>query len=113
RASADLYYVRVVASHDPVAAGDSLFYATEGDIAEDDEGLPVREYTYERPGFFSDEALTQRASVTVSVDGDEEHEKVRIERGDVLYAAGDDDAVYRIDVGEKPSRARISLTVTR
>ncbi len=110
---ADFYYVRTEADADPDVAGDWLFFVVEGDIARDDQNQPVRPYDYARPGFFADEALTERVSSFTVVDGDDEHEKVRIAPGDVLFVEGTAGAVYRIDVGEKPSLARISLTVTR
>jgi len=115
RGEADFYYVRI----DPTTSvevendGDWLYFITEDDIAKDDQGAPVRPYSYAYPGFFADAGLTTRISSRTVVDGDSEHEKVRVVPGDVLYSAGPDGSVYRIEVGEKPSRARISLTVTR
>jgi hypothetical protein len=52
-------------------------------------------------------------SVTDAVDGDTEHEKVRLRTGAVVYCADDEGRVYRIDVGAKPSLNRRRLSVTR
>ncbi|HVI01413.1 MAG TPA: hypothetical protein VM869_21995, partial [Enhygromyxa sp.] len=84
----------------------------EDDIPVDDSG-PARPYNYENPGFFADAELTQKLSSTAEVDGDDTHEKIRIEPGDVLYVEDDADRVYRIDVAEKPSVYTIALDVTR
>lgn len=113
KGEADFYYVRTQAGADPSIAGDWLFFLAEGDIPNDDAANPIRPYDYAHPGFYADEALTVRRSAFTSVDGDVEHEKVRIVPGDVLYCEGTGGAVYRLEVGEKPSRARIALTVTR
>ncbi|MBC7173335.1 MAG: acetyltransferase, partial [Polyangiaceae bacterium] len=110
---ADFYYFRTEADADAAIAGDWLFFLVEGDIPRGDDGALVRAYDYARPGFFSDESLTQRVSSLAAVGGDVEHEKVRIAPGDVLFVEGTGGAVYRIDVGAKPSLARVALTVTR
>ena len=52
-------------------------------------------------------------STTGLVDGDTEHEKVRVNDGDRLYVGGKAGEVFRLDVGKKPSLARCHLTVTR
>ena len=73
----------------------------------------VRPYAYSSPGFYAGQDLVTRVSSAALVDADDEHQKVRIAPGDVLYARGRDGAIVRIDVGEKPGRARIALTMTR
>jgi hypothetical protein len=106
RGDADFYYVR---------AGDAdwLFFVTADDLRLDDEGRPVRNYAYDAPGFFSDRGLTMKVSSTEEVAGDRDHEKVRIAPGDVLYVLDDDGQLYEVRVGDKPSRAWVSLEVTR
>jgi hypothetical protein len=103
---ADVYYVRV-------AQEDWLYFVTENDLRLDDEGQPVRDYGYEAPGFFADEGLTMKLSSTETVDGDSEHEKLRVVPGDVVYVGDDDGQRFEIRVDEKPSRAFIKLQVTR
>lgn len=106
RGDADFYYVK---GHE----GDWLYFVTENDLRLDEEGQPVREYGYTMPGFYADAGLTTKLSSTETVDGDAEHEKVRVEPGDVLYVLDDADQLYEIGVGDKPSRSWISLRVTR
>ena len=103
---ADVYYVRT-------GGEDWLYFVTEEDLRLDDEGRPVRDYGYTAPGFFSDEGLTMKLSSTETIDGDSEHEKLRIAPGDVLYVGDDDGERFEIRVGSKPSRAWVSLEVTR
>ena len=113
RGEADFYYVRSESDAALETQGDWLFFIVEEDIRRNDFGALERGYDYARVGFFADANLTEQISSFVEVDGDTEHEKVRVEPGDVLYAGGKAGAVYRIDVGEKPSFARIALTITR
>ncbi len=111
--AADIYYVRGIDKLPTEQQGDWLFFITAGDIAIDDEGDPTRPYDYPAPGFFADAALTKKISDTTLVDGDEAHEKVRVEPGDTLYAADDEGHVFRIAVGEKPSRSHVALEIAR
>lgn len=106
RGDADFYYVRF-------GDEDWLYFVTEEDLRLDDEGHPVREYAYDAPGFFADRGLSMKVSSTDEVDGDVDHEKVRISPGDVLYVLDADDHRFEIRVGAKPSRAWVSLVVTR
>ena len=107
----DFYYYRPRGSTSP--DDDYLYFITAGDIGRDRNGNPTRMYRYRAPGFFRDQALTQRASTTALVDGDVDHEKVRLRTAMVLYCGDDDGRVYRIDVGAKPSLNRRRITVTR
>jgi hypothetical protein len=110
---ADFYYVRRGPEAPASERGDWLFFVAEHDIRLDDEGHPVRSYAYPAPGFFADEALSSKLSDTRAVDGDEVHEKIRIEPGDAFFVQDDEHRIFRIDVGDKPSRAWLSLEVTR
>lgn len=109
---ADFYYWKPKPGGDVQWEGDWLFFITPDDIPVGDEG-PARPYEYENPGFFADQALTQKLSSTAAVDGDVTHEKVRIAPGDTLYVEDDDGKVYRIDVADKPSPNYVALDVTR
>lgn len=113
RGDADFYYVRVGDEVLPEDQGDWLFFVTEEDLRLDDEGAPVREYGYEAPGFFSDRDLSTKASSTAEVDGDVDHEKVRVRPGDVLYVLDDEGQRFELRVGPKPSRSWVSIEVTR
>jgi hypothetical protein len=58
----------------------------------------LADYTYEKPGFFRDEKLTDKASTT-TMDGveDTEHEKLRLDPGETeLYMQDDEGDVYRL-----------------
>ncbi|MCX4245350.1 acetyltransferase [Paraliomyxa miuraensis] len=110
RGDADFYYVRVGAGDDE---GDWLFFVTEEDLRLDEQGSPVRDYGYANPGFYADRELSMKVSSAESVAGDADHEKVRISTGDVLYVLDDDDQLYEVRVGDKPSRSWISIEVTR
>jgi hypothetical protein len=47
------------------------------------------------------------------LDGDTEHHKIRIKPNDVFYVEDDSSAVFEVRVGEKPSVARIVLSIKR
>ncbi len=106
----DFFYYRPRASAAADVQGDWLYFIAASDIPEDAERSAE---AYANPGFFVDEALTEQASTLRNVEGDSVHEKVAVVAGDVLYVEDDDGAVFRIDVGEKPSSHRIVLTLTR
>lgn len=88
---------------------DWLVFVSAADIRLDDDGAPVREYGYAAVGFFANESLTDQ----VSSEGEDGRQAVKVQPGDVLYVGDDDGGAFRIDVGEKPSRARVELDVTR
>ncbi len=111
---ADYYYMRTSARTVlPEQVGDWLFFVTEGDIPMGADGKPKRAYRYSNPGFFADEALTQKVSSKVLLDGDTEHEKVMVGDGDTLYVQDDEGAVYRLKVGVKASLNLRQFTITR
>jgi hypothetical protein len=107
----DFFYVR----DEPLTAegSDWLYFVTEDDLRRDDQGAPVKNYDYTTPGFFADIELTDKRSSTQDVGGDTSHEKVQITPGDILYAADDEGRVFKIEVGNKRSRRRLLLRVTR
>lgn len=111
RGSADFYYYRPDAGskHD----GDWLYFVDESDIPRADDGERRRPYAYPKPGFYGDEGLTQKVSSKVEVDGDVLHEKARLLPGTPMFAGDDAGHVYRLELAGKPSRARVSLHVTR
>ncbi|MDC0747295.1 acetyltransferase [Polyangium mundeleinium] len=108
RGDADFFYVQPEGS-----AEDWLYFVAPEDIRKDTEGNPVRPYAYTRPGFFADPALTQKVSSRVEIDGDQAHEKVRIEPGERLYVEDAEGRVFEIVAEEKPSLHRLALVVTR
>ncbi|WP_106088232.1 hypothetical protein [Enhygromyxa salina] len=71
-----------------------LFWVAPDDLL---EGLP---YAWAAPGFYADAALTTKLSSTsISGVGDTMHEKLRIEPGEtVVYAADDEGDTYKIRV---------------
>lgn len=112
--AADFYYYRASLAAPLEQRGDWLFFVAPDDIKGDTQGDPERPYgAYPDPGFFADEDLTQRLSTKDPLDGDTVHEKVRIATGDVLYAQDADESVFRIEVGPKPDRHIVSLTIER
>jgi hypothetical protein len=110
---ADFYYVRPGPEGPPERQGDWLFFVTPADIPAADAGGPLRPYAYDAPGFYADEALTEKISSKDEIDGDVEHEKIKLDGLSSLYAPGKAGTAYRIDVGPKPSQARRVVTVTR
>ncbi|MCA9538393.1 MAG: COX15/CtaA family protein [Myxococcales bacterium] len=106
--AADFFY-----RHPADGSGDWLFFIAPEDIPNDHDGRPVRPYRYEKPGFFSDPELTMQIATRTAIDGDDTHLKVQVNPGDVLYVVDDMERVYQMKIGEKPSRARLPLTLTR
>ena len=78
-----------------------------------EDGESLRPYAYEKVGFFSDEACTNKVSEQTSVEGDDSHEKIKVEAGDRYFFQDDAGRVYRLDVAEKPSTFKVGLEVTR
>ena len=105
---ADFYYYRPTDK-----PNDWLFYVSSSDMGVDENGAPRRAYGYDDPGFFADEALTERISSFVELDGDTIHEKILILSGDTLFISDNTSAVFRLDIGEKPSDYRIQMEITR
>ena len=101
--AADVMYVRTDGE-------DQLWFVHPQDIPPGDTGAPARPYTYAKPGFYADEALTEQVS---SPFGDTPHERVRVAPGDRLFIEDDDGAVFSLTVSDKPSDARLALTVSR
>lgn len=104
---ADFFYVR---SED---GRDFLYFVAPEDVRLDEDGEPVRDYAYEKPGFYADPDLQEKVSSKIEIDSDAQHEKVAVEPGELLYVGDDEGRVYEIMVAPKPSRARLSLDVTR
>jgi hypothetical protein len=72
---------------------DYLYFTAPGDVP----GLSP--YPYSAPGFFSDAALTQKASSTAAGgSGDSIHEKIAIAPGNTYYVRGADGVRYKIDL---------------
>ncbi len=111
--SADFYYYRPQPTGPADEAGDWLYFIDPLDLPLVLDGQTGREYTYAKPGFYADRALTNKVSSTDLVHGDDLHEKVRIEPGDVLYIEDDQGVLFEIRASEKPSVHRIKLEITR
>ena len=109
----DFYYYRPLRTNDEAIQGDYLYFLAPDDIRKDENGDRTRPYDYNNPGFYSDQALTQKVSGVTLIDGDDVHEKVKIVPGSVLYMQDDDNVRFKIEVGEKPSQSRVSLDITR
>ncbi|MCB9548163.1 MAG: hypothetical protein H6706_20290 [Myxococcales bacterium] len=92
---------------------DWLFFIAPEDIPRDDAGAPVRPYSYALPGFFADSMFKTRVGGRSLVDGDAHHWKVQLTPGLELYVADEGDRRYRLRVGEKPGRSRISIEIKR
>lgn len=111
---ADFYYYRTLPDASGAVLGDWLYFIIEDDIRRDEDGELVKSFAdYAHVGFFADAALTNKVSDLTEVEGDDEHEKVRVQPGDSYYVGDDKGRVYQIRVGEKPSTYRLSLDVTR
>jgi hypothetical protein len=94
---ADLFYV-------PGGSGAGfLFFRGEGDSA--------GPYLYERPGFFEDEGLTQKAS-SLTLEGSEDttHEKVGVREGARYFFEDEAGAVFRLEVvGAKAGEVQVRV----
>jgi hypothetical protein len=60
--------------------------------------LPDDAYTYEKPGFFADEALTTKLSSTAAgTSGDSAHEKLKLENGETtVYVSDETGSIFRL-----------------
>jgi hypothetical protein len=111
--AADFYYYRARNENAVEQQGDWLYFVVPGDIADDDEGKPVRAYAYAHPGFYTDAALTNKVSSLVALDGDTEHEKVRLDDHPRLYVEDDTGAVFQLARGDKGSSNHLTLEIER
>jgi hypothetical protein len=109
---ADFYYFRPGPTTPPGQQGDWLYFIAPSDIPKKD-GKATREYAYENPGFYSDIGLQKKVSSKALLDGDTEHEKVKIRDGATLFVQGKRGSVYRVNDAGKPSLERRKLSVTR
>ncbi|WP_437778652.1 acetyltransferase [Sorangium sp. So ce1097] len=110
---ADFYLYQPSTESGVAGTRDYLYFVAPDDIRKDAAGARVRDYAYERPGFFADAELTTKVSTTEEIDGDALHEKVEVKPGDELYFEDDEGRRYEIKIGDKPSAHRLSLTLTR
>jgi hypothetical protein len=110
---ADFYYYQPSTESGVAGRDDYLYFVAPEDIRKDEGGRPVRPYAYQNPGFFADAGLTAKVSTKEPVDGDELHEKVKIEPGRSVFF--EDDAGHRFEIKAegKPSPHRVALTLTR
>lgn len=106
--SADLYYYKPRRGE-----GDWLFFIAQEDIPRADDGELVRPYSYKRPGFYEDEAMTIKRSSMQALDGDTTHEKIAIKAGDLLYVEDDLGQRYRVEVRQSERDNRVMLKITR
>ncbi len=110
---ADFYFYQPNRQNPAELQGDYLYFITEDDIRKDDDALPVRPYNYAKPGFFADAELSDKVSSLTAIDGDESHEKIQVNPGDILYIEDDAGRRFKLEVGDKPSPSRIQLDITR
>ncbi len=92
---------------------DYLFFIHASDIPKERDGTAIRPYDYAKPGFWAEPALTTQLGTTDTVDGDRVHIKLQVSAGDTFYVQDEADQVYRVTVGQKPSRATLPLTIER
>ena len=111
--AADFYYYVPSVTAPSEQQGDWLYFINADDIKNNSSGDPERPYSYAKPGFFRDQALTDKASAVLEIDGDGDHEKVKVLPGDVLYIEDDAGSVFEIKVNDKTERHRVALSVTR
>ena len=111
--AADFYYYVAKPGNPESTRGDWLFFVAPDDIEEDASGVPVRPYSYARPGFYRDPELTDKASSLTALDGDTTHEKVQLLPLDVLYAEDDTGKRFKISARSKPGRHEVALDITR
>lgn len=112
RGAADFYYYKANPGNPRELEGDWLFFVTENDLEKDGD-TPLREYKYEKPGFYADAMLTEKVSDKLALDGDSQHEKVRLQDHTRLFVQDDEGSVFELRVGPKLSPNRITLTIER
>src|SRR5699024_7040147 len=95
---ADFYYYRPVSTNSADIQGDYLYFVAPQDIGLDDDGSPVREYTYERIGFYADKELSERISTDEEIDGDTSHQKLKVNEGMKFYTQNAANDVFQIVV---------------
>jgi hypothetical protein len=110
---ADFYYYQPSIETGVAGRDDYLYFVAPEDVRKDAEGKPVRAYTYKNPGFFADANLGTKLSTKETIDGDDQHEKVKIEPGQSVFFEDDSGHRFEIKTGTKPSLHRVALTVTR
>jgi hypothetical protein len=110
---ADFYYYQPATEGGVAGRDDYLYFVAPEDIRKDAEGNPVRPYTYKNPGFYADAGLVTKVSAKDAIDGDDLHEKVKIEPGRSVFFEDDGGRRYEVKAGPKPSPHRVALTVTR
>lgn len=76
--------------------------------------LPTLEYNYTKPGFFSDEALSDKVStIEAGTSGDDAHEKLALRAGETVVYVSDaagQVARLRLVVGADPSEIELYLS---
>jgi hypothetical protein len=110
---ADFYYYRAREENVEATRGDWLLFIVPGDIPAGEDDKPARAYDYAHPGFYADAGLTQKLSQKRALDGDEEHEKVRLADHAELYVEDAAGSVYHLRPAPKPSQNRVSLSIER
>lgn len=111
--AADLYYYRASPDNEASLQGDWLYFVVEGDIRKDDAGNPTRTYSYKHPGFYADADLSEKLSTRIALDGDAEHEKVRLTDHPQLFVEDDEGKIFRLKQADKPSQNRVNLSIER
>jgi hypothetical protein len=108
---ADFYYVQRRIGDERTE--DWLVFIGPEDIALDTTGRPVRPYAYTTPGFFADDALSQRVSQPRDIGAGLIRQVVVVEAGQRLYLADDENQRYAVTVGARQNRATLPVTIER
>ncbi len=110
---ADFYYYQPSTESGVAGRADYLYFVAPEDVRKDEKGERVRPYSYQRPGFYADAALAAKVSSKEPIDGDDLHEKVKIEPGASVFFEDDAGRRFEVKAGAKPSAHRVALTLTR
>ncbi|MCU0687301.1 MAG: acetyltransferase [Polyangiaceae bacterium] len=110
---ADFFYYQPSTPSGVAGRDDYLYFVAPEDIRKDEAGARVRPYAYKSPGFYADAGFTSKVSSKALIDGDDQHEKVKIEPGTSVFMEDDAGRRFEIKAGAKPSPHRVALTVTR